>query len=248
MTAILVVDDGDTDRELVVTVLRYAGYDTLEAAAGVEGLALARSERPKLIIADILMPTMDGYELVRELRADSATASIPVVFYTATYVIEEAQRLADRVGVSHILVKPCEPQAIIRVVEQALSEPSPPGLLLASEDFHREHLRVLNAKLLQKVEELRSTVIPGGLDQRRPRSLARQLEGHDPDPVEVLSGRELEVLGAIAEGATNAEIARRLVIAETTVQSHVRQVLRKLGARNRTEAAARYWQRHPAAP
>jgi DNA-binding NarL/FixJ family response regulator len=59
-------------------------------------------------------------------------------------------------------------------------------------------------------------------------------------PQDVLSPRELEVLGMIAEGAPNAEIANRLVIAETTVQSHVQNILRKLGARNRTEAAARY--------
>jgi DNA-binding CsgD family transcriptional regulator len=59
-------------------------------------------------------------------------------------------------------------------------------------------------------------------------------------PEDVLSLRELEVLAMIAEGAPNAEIADRLVIAETTVQSHVQNILRKLGARNRTEAAARY--------
>jgi DNA-binding NarL/FixJ family response regulator len=55
-----------------------------------------------------------------------------------------------------------------------------------------------------------------------------------------LSRRELEVLALIAEGATNAEIAERLVIAPSTVESHVKRILRKLGARNRTEAAARY--------
>jgi DNA-binding NarL/FixJ family response regulator len=59
-------------------------------------------------------------------------------------------------------------------------------------------------------------------------------------PEELLSPRELEVLTIIAEGATNAEIAKRLVIAESTVQSHVKHVLEKLGAKNRTQAAARY--------
>jgi DNA-binding NarL/FixJ family response regulator len=56
-----------------------------------------------------------------------------------------------------------------------------------------------------------------------------------------LSMREREVLAALAEGATNAEIAKRLLVSETTVQSHVKSILRKLGARNRTEAAARYF-------
>jgi DNA-binding NarL/FixJ family response regulator len=59
-------------------------------------------------------------------------------------------------------------------------------------------------------------------------------------PEDLLSRRELEVLALIAEGATNAQIAERLVIAPSTVESHVKRILRKLGARNRTEAAARY--------
>ena len=59
-------------------------------------------------------------------------------------------------------------------------------------------------------------------------------------PEEILSARELEVLAIIAEGASNAEIAARLVIADTTAQSHVKNILRKLGVRNRTEAAIRY--------
>jgi DNA-binding CsgD family transcriptional regulator len=66
----------------------------------------------------------------------------------------------------------------------------------------------------------------------------------DSRPAEILSARELEVLAIIAEGASNAEIAARLVIADTTAQSHVKNILRKLGVRNRTEAAIRYVAAH----
>jgi DNA-binding NarL/FixJ family response regulator len=73
---------------------------------------------------------------------------------------------------------------------------------------------------------------------------ARQADSSPGDgPEELLSRRELEVLTLIAEGATNGEIGERLWIAESTVQSHVKQILRKLGVRNRTEAAARYLRR-----
>jgi DNA-binding NarL/FixJ family response regulator len=244
MTSVLVVDDGPTDREVLATVLRYAGYTVLEADTGELGLDLARANRPDLIIADILMPTMDGYELVRELRADASTAGIPVIFYTATYVLDEVKRLAVACGVSQIIVKPCEPEEIIRVVGEALSATPEPVAPVPSEEFHREHLRVLNAKLLQTVEELRTMVVAGAPYEQLTRGGDDQRDAAVPGAglraENVLSPRELEVLAVLAEGETNAEIGRRLVIAETTVQSHVKSILRKLGARNRTEAAARY--------
>jgi DNA-binding NarL/FixJ family response regulator len=69
------------------------------------------------------------------------------------------------------------------------------------------------------------------------------MRGARPDELELLSQRELEVLAMVALGATNAEIAGQLVIAETTVQSHVKHILHKLGVRNRTQAAVRYVRR-----
>jgi DNA-binding NarL/FixJ family response regulator len=246
MRPVLIVDDGAADRELIVTILAYAGYPVLEAGSGEQALGLARAHRPSLIIADILMPTMDGYELVRELRRDPETADIPVIFYTATYVLEEVRDLAGACGVAHILIKPCEPEEVLRVINETLSTRPEPVVPLPSEDFHREHLRILNAKLLQKVEELRETVILAGALQRET-DPGRSHNGSAPpapDPrVQALSPRELQVLGMIVEGATNGEIAERLVIATSTVQSHVKRILHKLGVKNRTEAAVRYLRR-----
>jgi DNA-binding NarL/FixJ family response regulator len=246
MTRVLIVDDGAADREGLSTILAYAGFGVLEASNGEHALRLARVHKPSLIIADILMPTMDGYELVRALRGDPDIADIPVIFYTATYVLEEVRGLATACGVTHILVKPCEPEEVIRAVQDTLSHGPDPVTPLPSEDFHREHLRVLNAKLLQKVEELRETVILAGALQRE--SEAGAGNGGwpmlSPDPrLETLSPRELQVLSMIVEGATNGEIAKRLVIATSTVQSHVKRILNKLGVKNRTEAAVRYLRR-----
>ncbi len=71
--------------------------------------------------------------------------------------------------------------------------------------------------------------------------IPRPARGRSPRVTDVLTHRELEVLGIMAEGATNAEIADRLVISKSTVQSHVKSILRKLGAKNRTEAVSRYF-------
>jgi DNA-binding NarL/FixJ family response regulator len=240
---ILVVDDAPADREHLATILRDAGHEVLEAGSGEQALGLARASRPTLIAADILMPTMDGYELVRALRSDEATARIPLIFYTAAYVLEEVRGLAAECGVPHVLVKPGEAREVLSAVLEAASLPPDPVAPLPTEEFHRQHLRLVNAKLLEKVEELRDTVILAGTLERE--------SGYDPRPAaaagpaleSVLSRRELEVLKLIGEGATNSEIAERLVIATSTVQSHVKRILQKLGAKNRTEAAVRYLRR-----
>lgn len=86
ITSVLAVDDGASDRELLATVLRYAGYSVLEAVTGERALELARALRPDLIIADILMPTIDGYELLRELRNGPTTAGVPVIFFLHDHV------------------------------------------------------------------------------------------------------------------------------------------------------------------
>jgi PAS domain S-box-containing protein len=154
METVLIIEDRESDRELLGMVLRHAGYEALEAATGESGLEIARSEDVHLIMSDIVMPTMDGYELVRALRADPITAEIPVVFCTATYAVEEVRRLADACGVHQILIKPYEPQSVVRLVREALERIPTSFVPLAPEEFHREHLRILNAKLVQKVDEL----------------------------------------------------------------------------------------------
>jgi CheY-like chemotaxis protein len=150
MATILIVDDRPTNREVLVTLLGYGGHRLLEAADGAEALAAAKARRPDLVIADILMPTMDGYEFVRRLRADPAVAATRVIFYTAHYHEREARSLADACGVRHILTKPAEPEAVLRTVGDALgvAVPTPPSPPL--EQFDREHLRVLTDKLSRR--------------------------------------------------------------------------------------------------
>jgi len=154
VTSVLVVDGRPADRELLATVLGHAGYAVAEAATGEVAIELARSQLPDLIITHILMPDMDGYELVNKLRSEHVTADIRVIFYTATYLMEEVRQLAEACGVSQILVKPCEPEEIICAVSEALSSPQVARVALKYEEFHREHLRVLGAKLSQKIDEL----------------------------------------------------------------------------------------------
>jgi CheY-like chemotaxis protein len=154
MAKVLIVDDSALNRALVSTLLTNAGHRPIEAANGIEALANVRAERPDLVICDIVLPAMDGYEFVRRLRADRETARTKVIFYSATFFEREALDLAKSCGVSHVLTKPCSSQELLRTVEQVLTEASPFEPLADANEFDREHLRLLTDKLVGKANEL----------------------------------------------------------------------------------------------
>ena len=91
MATILVVDDHAPNREFLASLLTYEGHRILQASDGAEALDLARSTKPDLIISDVLMPTMDGYEFVRQLRRDPQVCHTAVIFWTAIYLAEPAR-------------------------------------------------------------------------------------------------------------------------------------------------------------
>ena len=148
MATILVVDDRPVDREFLAKLLGYGGHVVLEAADGEEALAVVRASRPDLIIADILMPRMDGFRLVRELRSDPDLASIVVLIYSASYDSLDVRELTTGYGIQ-VLNRPSEPEAILDEVREALSGPAPEPALPPS-DYDRQHLRLLGDKLYQK--------------------------------------------------------------------------------------------------
>ncbi|WP_308922220.1 EAL domain-containing protein [Janthinobacterium sp. J1-1] len=122
---ILIVDDHVLNREFLTALLGYSGHRLLEAANGVEGLDIMRTERPDLIISDILMPNMDGYEFVTRVHENPVLADVPIIFYTATYREQEAILLAQACGVRWVLPKPSDPEVIVRTVNEALGLVAP---------------------------------------------------------------------------------------------------------------------------
>jgi CheY-like chemotaxis protein/GAF domain-containing protein len=154
MPTILIVDDNEVDRKLLVAQLHAGGHRVLEAGDSFEGLRLARTQQPQLIISDVLMPTMDGYGFVRALRAEAHLRAIPVIFHTAHYQELEARKLARACNVEILLAKPCLAADVYAAIERAMAEVSevdsdrdpPPA------DFDREHLRLVTNKLLDRAE------------------------------------------------------------------------------------------------
>ncbi|NMG42439.1 EAL domain-containing protein [Aromatoleum toluvorans] len=166
MAKILVIDDDAMNRELIVALAGYEGHEAFEAGDGVEGLDIVRAQRPHLVICDILMPNMDGYEFVRRLRADPEVSDTRVIFYTANYNEREVRNLASILGVSRILVKPCNPDDIVKAIEEVLGQAAKESALASDSEFEREHLRVLTDKLAAKAGEL----------ERRAADLASEIE------------------------------------------------------------------------
>jgi diguanylate cyclase (GGDEF)-like protein len=123
VSTILVVDDRPVNREFLTTLLRHAGHRLLEAADGEKALERVRAERPDLVLTDIMMPSMDGYRFMLQLRSEPEIPPTRVVFLTAVYAEPEAQALAKAMGVSRFLTKPVEPDALVKLVEAVLAEP-----------------------------------------------------------------------------------------------------------------------------
>ena len=118
---ILVAEDDAEARELLLLSLADGDYDLLEATDGVEALYLLRTEHPDLLITDIIMPRMDGYELVRKLRQDETMAATPVIFCSASYHEREVREMARSLGVSSTLSKPFDLKTVRATVNAALA-------------------------------------------------------------------------------------------------------------------------------
>lgn len=156
---ILVADDHQTEREYVKTVLGYAGYEVLEAEDGEAALELVLKEHPDLVISDILMPKLDGLELVRQMRSQPEAAATRVIIWSASFRQQEAQALTSALAVERFLKKPVEPGILLSSVDEILRAPPPalvPVAVLAKLEEAHQHL--LNDKLYKKTLELEEEI------------------------------------------------------------------------------------------
>jgi diguanylate cyclase (GGDEF)-like protein/PAS domain S-box-containing protein len=156
MASILIVDDHLLNRKFLLSLLGYGGHRLFEASDGIEALDIVHAEHPDLVITDILMPQMDGYEFVSRLRKDPAIAATPVIFYTATYREREARVLADACRVKWVLAKPSTPETILDTVREALGLPQQDDvpLPLGLPDMATSQLPPIGDQLVAYLDEL----------------------------------------------------------------------------------------------
>ncbi|HEU0302616.1 MAG TPA: response regulator [Longimicrobium sp.] len=124
---ILLVEDNPDNQEMYRLILAHHGYAVLQAWDGEAGLRMARDHRPELILMDLTMPLVDGLEATRRLKADPATAAIPVIALTAQ-VEPETRAAAAAAGCVSFLPKPAPPRQVAAEVERVLAaRPQPRG-------------------------------------------------------------------------------------------------------------------------
>jgi CheY-like chemotaxis protein len=117
---VLIVEDNEDNRIVYSTMLRHFGFAVDEAENGAEGILKARTNLPDLILMDIAIPLVDGWEAVQRLKKDPTTAHIPIVALTAHAMPADRER-AIQVGCDGYLAKPCEPRAVVEEVKRILA-------------------------------------------------------------------------------------------------------------------------------
>jgi PAS domain S-box-containing protein len=120
MIKVLIVDDKTDNLYLLQSMLDTNGFKTISAKNGAEALGLMRTNIPDLIIADILMPVMDGFTLCRECKKDEFFKNIPFFFYTATYIDAKDEEYALSLGADRFILKPQEPDVFLKIINDFL--------------------------------------------------------------------------------------------------------------------------------
>jgi DNA-binding NarL/FixJ family response regulator len=238
---VLIADDQALVRGGFRLILKAAGLDVVaEAADGAQAVEAARVHRPDVVLMDIRMPGMDGIEATRRILGtaadsqqpkDSRDASCcypeeqetPRIIILTTFDLDQYVYTALAAGASGFLLKDVTPEHLVAAVRlvrtgDALLAPS------------------ITRRLVERFAPRPGTAVAAGAPATAGRIGTLGPGGsHGSDPAG-LTPRELEVLGLVARGMSNAEIAAALVVSEATVKTHVARILTKLGLRDRVQA------------
>jgi CheY-like chemotaxis protein len=120
LSTVLLVEDNEDNRTIYTTILRHVGHDVIEASNGEDGIRLALERQPNVILMDVAMPGIAGWEATRRLKGDPQTARIPVIALTAHAMAEDRQRAVDA-GCEGYLAKPIEPRRVVEEVARMLA-------------------------------------------------------------------------------------------------------------------------------
>jgi DNA-binding NarL/FixJ family response regulator len=215
---LLLVDDEPGLREAVKDYLQESGFTVQVASNAREGWELMQQKTPDLVISDVMMPQVDGYQFLKQVREDPRFKALPVVFLTAKGMT------ADRIQgyqarVDAYLPKPFDPDELVAIVENLLERRAATGQT-RNEEGETPDI----ADLANQIAQIKAL-----LTQRS--GIAQT-----PAPIKIdLTPREQSVLNLVTEGLMNKEIARRLQTSVRNVEKYVSRLFSKTGTSSRTE-------------
>ena len=212
---LLLVDDEPGLREAVQAYLEDSGFNVQVASNAREAWDFLQKNPPDLVISDVMMPQVNGYQFLQELREDARFKALPVVFLTARGM--KSDRIQGyQAGCDAYLAKPFDPDELVAIVENLLERRAATaqaaGTTTDLEDIARQ------------IAEIRGMLQHGsGITQT-------------PSPIRIdLTPREQSVLDLVAQGLMNKEIARRLETSVRNVEKYVSRLFSKTGTNSRTE-------------
>jgi DNA-binding NarL/FixJ family response regulator len=205
MERILVVDDEADCQTVLAMYLESQGYRVQSATSGIEALSIFESDPPDLVISDVMMPEMDGFEFCRRLRRTRLGQLIPFIFLSGQGEIESKVE-GHSIGADDYLVKPFQSEEILAKVK---------GQLERSHRIHAEIVRLLQNSTALTVEPKILPVAP-------------------PAPLPLTPAEE-RVFWEVIQGYTNKQISYRLFISPRTVQAHLGSIFSKLQIENRAQ-------------
>lgn len=214
---LLLVDDEPGLREAVQAYLEDSGFTVNVASNANEGWEILQSNVPELIITDIMMPQVDGYQFLQKLREDPRFKALPVVFLTAKGMTTDRIQ-GYQAGCDAYLSKPFDPEELVAIVENLLQ-------------------RRAVAKTTNEGEETSDiAALAGQIAEIKAMLMGKNAIAQTPSPIKIdLTPREQSVLDLVARGLMNKEIARDLNTSVRNVEKYVSRLFTKTGTNSRTE-------------
>lgn len=214
---LLLVDDEPGLRQAVQAYLEDSGFTVHVAGNAHDGWELLQKTSPDLVISDIMMPQVDGYQFLKQLRDDPRYQALPVIFLTARGMTSDRIQ-GYKSGCDAYLSKPFDPDELVAIVESLLERRS-----VATQPSGESDTPDI-ADMARQIAEIRGILMQRGAIAPTPAPI--QLD---------LTPREQSVLKLVAEGLMNKEIARRLETSVRNVEKYVSRLFSKTGTNSRTE-------------
>ncbi len=205
MKRILIVDDDAISLKILSRHLSQSGYRVCTGSSGIEGLRLFVRETPDLVVSDVMMPEMDGFEFCRQLRQQRGGELVPFIFLSSKGEVEDRVQGYEW-GADDYIIKPFEPRELVAKIESQI-----------------ERSRRTQAEILRLIQKQPET------------GVTHEISSRAQPPELPLTPAEERVFREVIRGATNKQIGEKLFISPRTVQTHLTNILSKLSLENRAQ-------------